>query len=88
MMPNSHDITALTHRVRDIFNKVWGQWSVACEMSALRIENAYYLLALITAQDESYVIFLTGKLFQNILFNCEFETKIVLSHQINNVQWG
>jgi hypothetical protein len=22
MMPNSHDITALTHRVRDIFNKV------------------------------------------------------------------
>jgi hypothetical protein len=41
MMPNSHDITALTHRVRDIFNEVWGQWSVACEMSALEIENAY-----------------------------------------------
>jgi hypothetical protein len=66
MMPNSHDITALTHRVRDIFNEVWGQWSVACEMSALRIENAYYLLALITAPDESCVIFLTGKLFRNI----------------------
>jgi hypothetical protein len=52
-------------------------------MSALRIENAYYLLALITASDESYVIFLTGKLFQNIIFNCEFKTKIVLSHQTN-----
>jgi hypothetical protein len=34
MMPNSHDITAFTHRVRDIFNKVWGQWSVACDVSA------------------------------------------------------
>jgi hypothetical protein len=44
-------------------------------MSALRIENAYYLLALITAPEESCVIFLTGKLFQNILFNCEFEKK-------------
>jgi hypothetical protein len=44
-------------------------------MSALRIENAYYLLALITALGESCVIFLTGKLFQNILFNCEFELK-------------
>jgi hypothetical protein len=86
MMPNSHN---MTHRVRDIFNKVWGQWSVACEMSALRIENAYYLLALITAPEESCVIFLTGKLFQNILFNCEFGKKVVLvSHQINNVQWG
>jgi hypothetical protein len=45
-MPNSHhDITAaLTHRVRDIFNKVSGQCqrSVACEMSTLQIENAYY----------------------------------------------
>jgi hypothetical protein len=46
MMPNSHDITALTHQVCDIFNKVCGQWSVACEMSALRIENAYYSLAI------------------------------------------
>jgi hypothetical protein len=54
-------------------------------MSALRIENAYYLiLALITAPDETYVIFLSGKLFQNILFNCEFETKIVLYHQKTN----
>jgi hypothetical protein len=36
MMPNRHDITALTRR----FNEVWGQWSVvACEMSALEIEN-------------------------------------------------
>jgi short subunit fatty acids transporter len=46
MMPNSHDITALTHRVCHIFNKVCGQWSIACEMSALRIENAYYSLAI------------------------------------------
>jgi hypothetical protein len=48
MMPTSHDISALTHWVRDIFNKdfkVWGLWSVACEMSALRIENAYYLFS-------------------------------------------
>ena len=29
------------YRVCAIFNKVWGQWSVACEMSALEIENAY-----------------------------------------------
>jgi hypothetical protein len=28
-------------QVRDIFNEVWGQWPVACEMSALEIENAY-----------------------------------------------
>jgi hypothetical protein len=36
------DITSLTYRVRDIFNEVWGQWSVACEceVSALEIENA------------------------------------------------
>jgi hypothetical protein len=59
-MPNNHDITALTHRVRDIFNKVWGQWLVACEMSTLEIEIAY-ILAMITALDELCVIFLTGK---------------------------
>jgi hypothetical protein len=56
IMPNSHDITALTHRVRDNFNKVWGQWSVASEMFTLRIENACYLLALIIALDESCMI--------------------------------
>jgi hypothetical protein len=71
----------MTHRVRDIFNKVWGHWPVINSLwnSALGIENAYYLLALITALDESCmsycVIFLTGKLFRNILFNCKFETR-------------
>ena len=54
--PNSHDITALTHRVCNIFNKVWGQWSVACKISALEIENAIHCTGY-----ESCVIFLTGK---------------------------
>jgi hypothetical protein len=43
--------------------------------------------------DESCIIVLAGKFVSkhnkkttNMLFNCEFETRIVLSHQINNVQ--
>jgi hypothetical protein len=38
MVPNSHGITALTRRVRDIFNEVRGQWSLLCEMSALEMD--------------------------------------------------
>jgi hypothetical protein len=51
----------------------------------IRIENAYYLLALIAALDESCMCDIFDReLFQNILFNCEFKTKNVVSHQINN----
>jgi hypothetical protein len=72
-MPNSHDITALTRRVRDIFNKVRGQWSIACEMSALRIENAYYLL--VSCMCDIFEREIVSKQIQNTLLNCEFETK-------------
>jgi hypothetical protein len=89
-MPNSHDITALTRWVRDIFNKVC-QWSIACEMSALRIENAYYLLLIsidyqFTTLDESCMC----DIFEQEIVSKHFaqlrirNKKVVLSHQINN----
>jgi hypothetical protein len=86
-MPNSHDITALTRWVRDIFNKVC-QWSIACEMSALRIENAYYLLLISIDYHTGWIMHVD--IFEQEIVSKHFaqlrirNKKVVLSHQINN----
>ena len=84
----------MTHRVRDIFNKVWGHWPVINSLwnSALGIENAYYLLALITALDESCMCDIFDReIVSKHFIQLRIRNKEVLSHQINNgyyVQWG